>query len=473
MMMSNKAANPFEEMIARYGMTEDGPGLFVREILGATPEAYQDDLLKAVGRGERKISVRSGHGTGKSTSLSWAMLWFVLFKFPNKVVVTAPTTAQLYDALFAELKRWINELPDALKVLLEVKTDRVELTAAPSEAFISARTSRAEQPEALAGVHSDNVMLVVDEASGVPEQVFEAASGSMSGHEAMTILAGNPTRTSGTFYETHTRLSDHWFTLHWSCIDSPRVSDEFVEEMKTRYGEDSNAYRIRVLGEFPMGDDDTIIPLHLADAAKARDVTPSPMTRPVWGLDVARFGSDRSVLCKRTGPVISEVEAWRGLDLMQTVGRVKAQYDGMLPSERPAEILIDVIGLGSGVHDRLRELGLPVRAVNVSEAPAFGNTYFNLRTELIFRFRGWLEQRGSRIPNDAELIAELTSIRYSFASTGKMKAEGKDDMRRRGLRSPDKADAVFLTFAGDAATSLGTPTGNWSRPIRRNLKGIA
>lgn len=466
-------SNPFDDMVARYGTTEDGPVLFVREILGATPEPYQEDLLRAVGRGERKISVRSGHGTGKSTALSWSMLWFCLFRFPNKVVVTAPTTAQLYDALFAELKRWIGELPQALQILLEVKADRVELIAAPSEAFISARTSRAEQPEALAGVHSDNVMLVVDEASGVPEQVFEAASGSMSGHNATTILAGNPTRSSGTFYETHTRLRDHWHTLHWSCIDSARVSKEFVDEMATRYGIDSNAYRIRVLGEFPLGDDDTIIPLHLAEAARARDIQVSPNMRPIWGLDVARFGSDRTTLAKRRGSVISEVETWQGLDLMQTVGRVKAQFDGLLPSERPSEIMVDVIGLGSGVYDRLRELGLPARAINVSEAPAFGQTYNNLRTELVFRVRGWLEQRGSRLPPDAELIAEMTSIRYSYASNGKMKAESKDDMRRRGLRSPDKADAVFLTFAGDAATSLGSPTSNWSRPIRRKLKGIA
>ena len=465
-------SNPFEEMVARYGMSEDGPVLFVREILGANPENYQADLLKAVGRGERKISVRSGHGTGKSTSLSWAMLWFVLFRFPNKVVVTAPTTAQLYDALFAELKRWINELPEALKVLLEVKTDRVELIAAASEAFISARTSRAEQPEALAGVHSDNVMLVVDEASGVPEQVFEAASGSMSGHSAITILAGNPTRSSGTFFESHTRLANHWLTLHWSCIDSPRVSEEFIEEMKTRYGEDSNAYRIRVLGEFPLGDDDTIIPLHLAEAAVGRDIGLSPNARPTWSLDVARFGSDRTVLGKRVGNVVTEVEAWKGADLMETVGRVKAQYDALMPNQRPTEILVDSIGLGSGVVDRMRELNMPVRGINVSEAPAFGSTYANLRTELIFRTRGWLEQRGARLPQDRELIAELTSIRYSFSSTGKMKAESKDDMRRRGLKSPDKADALFLLFAGDAATALGTPLASWSGPIRRRLKGI-
>ena len=175
--------NPFVEMLARYGTPagEMGPVLFVREVLGATPLPYQEELLKAVARGDRKISVRSGHGCGKSVTLSWAMLWYLLVKYPCKIVVTAPTTAQLFDALFAELKRWISELPPALRVLLDVKADRVELISAPSEAFISARTSRAETPEALQGVHSDNVLLVADEASGVPEQVFEAASGSMSG----------------------------------------------------------------------------------------------------------------------------------------------------------------------------------------------------------------------------------------------------------------------------------------------------
>lgn len=465
--------NPFEDMIDRYGSTEDGPEMFVKEVLGVTPLGYQTELLRAVAGGERRISVRSGHGLGKSTTLSWAMLWFILFRFPCKVVVTAPTTAQLYDALFAELKRWVNEMPDALKVLLEVKTDRVELVAAPAEAFISCRTSRAETPEALAGVHSENVLLVADEASGVPEQVFAAASGSMSGHNATTILAGNPTRTSGLFWETHNRMADHWRTLHWSCLTSPLVSKDFIEEMKLRYGEESSSYRIRVLGEFPLGDDDTIIPLYLAESAIGRDISVSPTARPIWGLDVARFGSDRTVLAKRTGNVVSEVEAWRGLDLMATVGRVKAQYDALLPSQRPAEILVDSIGLGAGVVDRMRELGMPVRGINVSEAPAFGATYANLRTELIFRTRAWLEQRGSRLPEDRELLTELTSIRYSFSSTGKMKAEGKDDMRRRGLRSPDKADAIFLLFASDAATALGAPSGNWSQPIRRRLKGIA
>ena len=463
-------ANPLEEFVLRY---KDDPVLFVKEVLGATPYDYQAEFLDALASGERKMSVRSGHGTGKSTTSSWAMLWYVLLRFPNKVVVTAPTSGQLFDALFAELKRWINELPPQLQVLLTVKSDRVELSAAPAEAFISARTSRAETPEALAGVHSQNVLLVVDEASGVPEKVFEAAAGSMSGHSATTILLSNPTRSSGTFFESQTRLADTWWTRRWSCVESPLVSEEFVDEMRARYGEDSNAFRIRVLGEFPMADDDTIIPFHLADSAIKRDIEVTPDTKPIWGLDVARFGADKTALCKRYGNVVTEITSWQGLDLMQTVGRVMAEYEGLSPSMRPSEILVDSIGVGGGVVDRLRELGAPVRGINVGESPAMGNTYMNLRAELWFKTKGWLEDRSCKIPNDDQLLAELTSIRYAFTPGGKMKAESKDDMRKRGLKSPDLADALCLTMASDAATALSGSMSTWKKSIKRNLRGIA
>lgn len=449
------------------------PTLFVQEVLGVEPLPYQAEFLEAIASGERKISIRSGHGTGKSTAASWAMLWFFLMRTPNKVVVTAPTSSQLFDALFAELKRWINELPPAFHQAINVKSDRVEHVEAPSEMFISARTSRAETPEALAGVHSEHVMLVVDEASGVPEQVFEAAAGSMSGHSAVTIMLSNPTRSSGTFYESQTRLSGSWWTRRWSCVDSPLVSDEFVEEMRQRYGEESNAFRIRVLGEFPLADDDTIIPFHLVESATHRDVEISDDTKAVWGLDVARFGTDCTALCKRQGPIVTEIRSWRGLDLMQTVGRVVAEYEALSPSMRPREILVDSIGLGSGVVDRLRELDLPVRGINVAESPSMKETYMNLRSELWFKAKAWLEDRSCKLPPNDQLIAELTSIRYSFTSSGKMKAESKDEMRRRGLSSPDLADAFCLTMASDAATALSGASSSWRGALRRGLKGIA
>ena len=451
----------------------DDPVRFVREMLGAEPFPYQEEFLRALADGERKMSVKSGHGTGKSTTASWAMLWFLLLRYPVKVVVTAPTSSQLFDAMFAELKRWINELPKELQELLNVKSDRVELLRAPAEAFISCRTARQESPEALAGVHSDNVLLVVDESSGVPESVFESAAGSMSGHNATTLMLSNPTRSSGTFFESHNRMANSWWTRTWSCEDSPLVSDEFVEEMRLRYGEESNAFRVRVLGQFPLSDDNTIIPFHLVEAAQHRDIVVAEETEIVWGLDVARFGSDATALCKRQGPVVTELRSWRGLDLMQTTGRVVAEYEALPPSKRPTEILVDSIGVGSGVVDRLRELDLPVRGINVAESPSMGDTYMNLRSELWFKCKAWLEDRSCKLPKDDQLQAELTAIRYSFTSSGKMKAESKDEMRRRGVGSPDLADALCLTMASDAATAQSGTFKSFRGELRRGMRGIA
>jgi hypothetical protein len=441
--------------------------------LGVQPDPWQIEFLQAIADKNRRISIRSGHGVGKSTGASWAMLWYILTRYPAKVVVTAPTSAQLFDALFAEVKRWVKELPEPLQTLLEVKAERIELKSSPTESFISARTSRAEQPEALQGIHAENVMLIADEASGVPEQVFEAAAGSMSGHNAVTILLGNPVRSSGFFFETHNRLSDQWWTKKVSCTDSPRVSDAYVKEMAIRYGEESNAYRIRVLGEFPRSDDDTVIPMELLDTAIQRDVVGSKVAPMVWGLDVARFGSDSSTLCKRKGNEVTEpVRRWRNLDLMQLTGAVVAEWESLEDKEKPMEILVDSIGLGAGVVDRLVELGLPARGINVSESPAMGNTYRNLRAELWYKAKAWLEKRDCRLPKDDQLVAELATVRYKFTSNGKLQIEAKEDIRKRGLPSPDLADSFVLTFASDAATvQYGTSyNSKWTKPVRRNLR---
>jgi hypothetical protein len=468
---SNDLVAVFRQALNKY--RKNAP-LFVREVLGVDPDAWQDEFLAAVSNGERKISIRSGHGVGKSTAASWAMLHFVLTRYPSKVVVTAPTSSQLYDALFAELKRWHKELPDAWRELLDPKTDRIELKASPTEAFISARTSRAEQPEALQGVHADYVMLVADEASGIPESVFEAAAGSMSGHNAVTILLGNPTKSSGFFFDTHHRLKDEWWTRRVSCHDSKRVSKEYIADMAARYGEDSNAFRVRVLGEFPRSDDDTLIGVELVDSAFHRDVSPTSEAAIVWGLDVARFGTDATALCKRQGNTVSEIRKWRNLDLMQTTGAVVAEYEAMRLEDRPIEILVDSIGLGAGVVDRLRELNLPARGINVSESPAMGTIYTNLRAELWGKMKAWLEKRDCKLPKDESLLAELVAPRYAFNSNGKMKLESKDEMRKRGLGSPDMADALALTFASDAAVGLYGKgyQSQWGKPIKRNLRAV-
>ena len=453
------------ELILTY---ERHPDLFVEDLLGVTPQDWQREVMSAVAKGQRRCSIRSGHGVGKSSCASWLMIWFLLTRYPVKVVVTAPTASQLFDALFAECKRWIKELPTPIKSLLEMKSDRIELGSSPTEAFISARTSRSESPESLAGVHADHVLLVVDEASGVPESVFEAAYGSMSGKDATTILLGNPTRSSGYFYETHTRLRDSWWTKQVSCLDSPLVSPDFIQEMELKYGAQSNAMKVRVYGEFPTAEDDTLISLHAVEQASKRKVEQPEGTPVVWGLDVARYGDDASVLCIRQGRHLMELHSWKKLSLMELAGRVLDLLHSS--DEPPEEILVDSIGLGAGVLDRLRELDISARGVNVSESPAMADRYANLRAELWDLTKQWFTEE-VQIPNDDSLIADLTAPRYSFNSSGKMIVESKAETKKRLGRSTDFADSLVLTFASTAAGASGQYRRK-KRGRRRNVGGV-
>jgi phage terminase large subunit len=473
--------NPFGTFITRYRTDPIG---FVRDILKAEPTPDQVKFLSALARGERRITIRAGHGVGKSTACSWGMLWHMLTRYPQKTVCTAPTQGQLFDALFAELKRWINALPPFLRSLIDTTTERVVLVSSPESSFISARTSSADRPEALAGIHSEHVMLVADEASAIPEKVFESAAGSMSGHSAVTVLIGNPTRNSGLFFRTHHELKGSWYALHWSCLNNPHVSPDFVKQIAETYGPESNAYRVRVLGEFALRDDDVLIPADLVDAAMERDVAFNPTAAHVYGLDVARFGDDRSVLLKRRGNVVTEWRTWKNLDLMQVCGAVinELELDGVCEQQpggkvtilKPDhEVCVDSIGLGSGVADRLRELSFNVIDVNVSETAALNPKANRLRDDLWLAVRDWFAGRACKLPKDADLRQELVSPTYTFTSTGKVVVEGKQALKKRGLRSPDIADALCLTFASTAAR-VGGRGNAWVRgqPLKRNIKGV-
>jgi hypothetical protein len=460
-------AQAYLEFIELY---RNDPYGFVVNVIGAKPLPWQKEFLDAVARGERRISIRAGHGVGKSTACSWALIWHLVTRFPQKSVVTAPTAGQLFDALFAEVKHWINGLPAFLKDLFEVFSDKIVLREAPESSFISARTSSADRPEAMAGIHSENVLLIFDEASAVPEPVFESAAGSMSGHSATTIMIGNPTRNSGLFFKSHHELSADWFRLHVSCLTCGLVSADFVNQIRNTYGETSNAFRVRVLGEFALKEDDTLIPAELVDSAMCRDIRPTPGAGIIYGVDVARFGDDRTVLCKRQGNIVLDIKGWNGADLMETVGRVVFEAN----IDKPEMICVDSIGLGAGVADRLRELGLPVRDVNVSEAASYNNpTAAKMRDELWLTLKDWLNQRACYIPKHEDLRQELVSPTYSFLSNGKIKVEAKSDMKKRGMRSPDLADALCLTFAGEGAL-VGGRSSKWvsGKPLKRNIKGI-
>lgn len=474
--MAGVTKEEYAAFILRY---YNHPGLFVREQLGGDPYPWQDEIMAAVARGVRNIAARSGHRVGKSTVVAWICLWYMLTRSIFKIGVTAPTAGQLFDAMYAELKTWYLKLQPALQLLLDVKSDRIDLTASGGASFLTIKTGRVENPEALAGLHSENTLLIGDEASGIADLVFESSTSSMAAPNAQIILTGNPLRATGYFAMCFEKWQARWTLFTISSYDCPNVSREWIEEKKDEYGEESNAFRARVLGLPPRGDDDTIIPLDMVTSAVGREVVTVGPEDEIWGLDVAELGSCVSALVRRRGKAVrSKAEIFAGLEPMQLVGRIYGIYSALPDDKQPKAINVDGIGYGAGVASRLSELGLPAYSINVANTPSIAGeaVYFNLRTELWYIARQWFADRDCTIPQDDRLISDITKIRLVDSPEGRkqtLRAESKKMMRDRKVPSPDVGDAFVLTFAGIALTSKGTGYSKYrGKPLRRRLKGV-
>ena len=427
----------------------------MREVLKVKEiEAWQLEGLRALPH-HANISVRSGHGVGKSAWLSWVMYWFMLTHFPCRIPCTAPTAHQLGDVLWGELALWRRRMDQRFQDLFEITSDRLVLTAAPNEAYAVARTARPENPEAFQGFHCENILFIADEASGVDDKIFAPLEGALTTPGARSIMTANPTRASGFFFNSHHRNRKHYFCMKASCLDSKLVSKKYEEKMRDQYGPMSNVYRVRVLGEFPHEDADVLVPLSIVEPAIDRVVLPLEY-KPVWGLDVARYGSCLNALTKRRANVLMEpTKSWGNCSTMVTVGILVQEWKRTPVEDRPHEILIDVIGVGAGVCDRAEELGLPVRGINVGESPSRSNSgrFTNLRDELWWDCREWFAGLDCMIHDDPFLVGELCTVRYSLTSNGKIKVESKSDMIARDVPSPDRADSLVLTFAGSLETT--------------------
>ncbi len=422
------------------------PGAFVRRVIGAEPTEQQAKVLAYLDGGERRIAVRSGHGVGKSALLAWILLWWISTRPFAIIPCTAPTAHQLEDVLWGEVVRWHRNMREPFRSLLTVGKKWIRHRESPEDWFAVARTARRENPEALQGFHGKHLAFLIDEASGVPEEVFEVAEGALSTPGSLVVMVGNPTRREGAFFRAFHSDRPHWKTLHLPSTNSSLVDPQYSERMKKRYGEDSDVYRVRVKGDFPSAEPDALVGLSVVEAAVGKQVEIQADEPLVYGVDVARFGDDETVLLRRRGVLVEGLESWRNLDTMQTSAKVAA----MARAQRPSLIFVDVVGIGAGVADRLREMGLPVHPVNVSERPADQVRFDDLRSELWWRLRQWLEGGNVSLPTDDELVAQISTIKYGLTGTGKMRIESKRDRKKRGLASPDRADALMMTFAAAA-----------------------
>lgn len=453
--------------------TKRDPLTFVTGVLGVgfhdpadpgkdnTLAAWQQEALTALRDGKHRLSIRSGHGVGKTTFTAWIVLFALLCCGPDtKVPIAAGSRDQLRDTIQPEINKWHSRLPPALAAQVDVTIERISIKAAPEEAFAVFRTASKDNPQALAGFHAKNLWFLIDEASAVAEIAFEVAQGALSTPGSVAILTGNPTKAQGYFYDTHHKLRERWYPMRVSSEDVPRARGH-IEDVIAAYGKSSNRYRVRVLGEFPTSDDEAVIPLELVLAAKGRDVETSNVW-PIWGADIARFGDDTTALCMRQGNTILGLKEWHGLDGAQVAGRIQALYRETPNHLKPREIVIDVIGVGASVYDILRlpgsECASTVRGCNVSETPSISDEDHRLRDELWFRGRAWFAERKCHIPKDfpieadskliEKLIAELTAPTYDFTHLGKRVVESKSDMKKRGVASPNIADAFLLSLAG-------------------------
>lgn len=418
-------------------------------------------------RNKRKprLSIKSGHGTGKTCLLAILILWVLFISGPDtKIPVVATSQDQLRDGLWAELSKWMARLPKTLRAEIEWQKERVVIKSAPEQAFAVRRTASKHSPEALQGIHAKNILVVFEEASGIPEETIEAGAGTLSTPGAGIIAVGNPTRSSGFFWQTHNSPSMRaiWETMTVSSEDVPRASGH-VEDIIALYGKNSNKYRVRVLGEFPLADDDTVIPLSDVIAAKGRQVERS-WVYPIWGVDVGRHGDDPSTLLKRQGNTLIDVpKVWRNMDGSQVAGRIIAEYNATPNADKPKRINVDIIGVGTSVYDHLKAAGSPCRSVtfgvNVAEAPTSSQLDRKLRDELWFKGAAWFQAKDCCIPLDLAktheeqalietLIGELTTATFDFDDNGKRVVERKKDMKERLGHSTDFADGFLLTFYG-------------------------
>jgi hypothetical protein len=424
---------------------------------GEHPTPYQLEVLAEITQKQR-VSVRGPHGLGKTAMMSWVILWFSLTRDGKdwKVVTTASAWRQLDKYLWPEVHKWARRLKwDRIGrntfTINELFTLKLRLST--GEAFAVA----SDNPALIEGAHATYILYIFDESKSVLSATFDAAEGALTTPGAIAVAMSTPGEPQGRFYEIQSKKPGYldWWVRHVKkdeVIDAGRMSTEWAEARKLQWGETSAVYKNRVEGEFAASDEDSVISLSSVERANERWAEREKSGK--WGdfvcigVDVARTGENKTVKAIRFALGVQSLRRATKQDTMQTAGDVAAlinKYDG------PA--VIDVIGVGAGVYDRLREEGLPVRAFNaaartnfIDKSGEFG--FSNVRSAAWWNMREMLDDENSDIalPPDDMLTGDLTAPKWRVLSGGKIQVESKDDIAKRLGRSTDDGDAVVMAY---------------------------
>lgn len=409
----------------------------------------------------RRVAVRSCHHSGKTWTAAALVHWFLRAFDPSLVITTAPTDRQVKEVLWNEigiLQRNSGLPGNLLTTSLEVS---------PTQRAFGFTTTT---PERFQGWHCENILVVVDEASGVPEPIYEAIEGCLTGPNAHELLIGNPNNASGTFYEAF--RSDLYQKFHISAEEVPEqlLPGAWAEERRREWGEDSPVYQVRVLGKFPVQGVDNLFSLADVEAAQEREC---PEGKPLeMGVDVARYGDAETFVYVRKGGAVVYAEGWKGKDTVWTTGRVMEiarRFPGVL-------VKVDDIGIGGGVLDPLLANKVHAVGVNVGEAASDPEYYANRRAEVYMGLAQRFKDGDISIPKDDMLLVDqLCAIKKGYTTRGQMKLPTKDDFRKERSvtakwRSPDRADALAICFAPPGRGYRPSAAAGPGRPMPRVVK---
>lgn len=461
-----------EPWASRFGC-EYGPDAWACQFLediGREVDARGFDGVNAVE--PIQFAVSSGHGIGKSAMAAWLTLWIMSTRPHSRGVVTANTGEQLASKTWAGVASWLSKAVNRHWFTITTGKGAMRLVHNEhSESWrVDAQTSREENSESFAGLHaaSSTPWYLFDEASAIPTKIWEVAEGGKTDGEPMHFAFGNPTRNTGAFAECFGKQRHRWNTRQIDsrsvAITNKRTLQGWVDD----YGEDSDFVRVRVRGIFPRASSTQFIARDMVDQAMANPYRVERfvgMTAAV-GVDVARFGSAQSVIRTRVGRDGASIPAkkFRGLDTVQLANQVAQHVDSLRTMGLHVVLFVDGGGVGGGVVDQLRRLRYDPVEINFGGKPDNPRKWKNKRAEMWGRCRDWLAI--GALERDEALATDLTAVEYGFDTEDRIQLERKEDMEKRGLASPDDADALALTFAHPVPEVADTiPRG---APARRN-----
>ena len=413
----------------------EGPDKWHREVF-----EHIKDYLEGPETQPLCIAIASGHGAAKTAFVAWVIGWFMSCRPNPQVVCTANTETQLITKTWRELAKW-HKLSH-VKDWFDWTATSYYLKAHPETWKANAIPWSEHNTEAFAGTHEESVLVVFDEASKISDKIWEVTDGIFTTKKNIWLVCGNGTRNVGRFYDCFHKNKKYWKTWNIDARTCKAANSDYLNRLVEQYGgEEQDQSRVRVRGLFPRTATRQLISGEAVEKCQKHQAEGFEFQPKVMGVDIARFGENSSVICIRQGRKVFDMEVLPKMDLMMTAHRIAER----IRDERPVQTFIDGSGIGAGVVDRLRQLNFSIVDVNGGNA-SLNPRFLNKRAEMWWEGKEFIEGL-CELPKDSRLRDELTCVEYDFTDKGRIRLDRKSDIQEQYGFSPDRADALMMTFA--------------------------